>query len=189
MLRREFNSKGAHHVHDLLIIKTNEKSPDFLIFHLSETVPHVFFHDANLVIENNLKSITFLIDTHRDHVHDLPPHLGDFFKFLETNFLENHDHYSEKFPMLKKKLEVNMYTTQMTTAITPTIWFHKHYLLSQSKSDSNLPSRLEIVFQSESGASIPVLIIPTYMMIIQRLNVCNHDQQDTLTIAYHSEVQ
>ena len=77
----------------------------------------------------------------------------------------------------------------MTNA-TATSWFHILYIHSQNETDSNLLSRLEIAFLLDSGASIVVLNIPTYTMITQMLNVCNHDQHDTsrkLTIANQSE--
>ena len=76
----------------------------------------------------------------------------------------------------------------MTRATTPTSWFHNKYVHSQNRAVSNLPSRSEIVFLLDSGASISLLSLPTYKMITQKLNVCNYDTSKTLTIANQSEV-
>ena len=79
----------------------------------------------------------------------------------------------------------------MTKIITPTGWFYNMFVHSQNKSDSNLPSRLEIAFLLDSGASILVPDIPVSMVITQMFNVSNYDQNDTsetLTIASQSEI-
>ena len=75
-------------------------------------------------------------------------------------------------------LEKKMYTTEKTNDKTPTIPFYNLYNLSQNETDSNLTSRMEIAFLSDSGAFNWVLDIPTYKMITQIFNVCNHDQHE-----------
>ena len=73
----------------------------------------------------------------------------------------------------------------------PTSRFHILSIHSQNKTDSNLPSQLELGFPLDCGASISVLKIPTYLMITQMFNICNLDHYDRskmLTIANQPEV-
>ena len=80
----------------------------------------------------------------------------------------------------------------MASPITRTCCFYNLYAHSQNETDSNLPSRREIVLLLDSGASILVPILPTYMMIARMFIVCNYDQHDTsntLTIAIQTEVR
>ena len=85
-----------------------------------------------------------------------------------------------------------MKTTEMRNGITPKSCLYTLYIHSaQNETDSNLPSRLELAFLLDSGASISRLDIPAYRFITQMFNVCNQDQDDTpktLTIANHSEI-
>ena len=79
----------------------------------------------------------------------------------------------------------------MTKAIYPTSWFYNLYNHSQSETYSKLPSKLEFVLLMDSGASISVLNLPTFLLITQTFNVCDYDQQDiskTLTNANESKV-
>ena len=64
----------------------------------------------------------------------------------------------------------------MTNAINPTTLFCSQYILSQNKTDSILPSSLEVAFLSDSGASISVHSVPTYLMITQMISACRLDQ-------------
>ena len=72
-----------------------------------------------------------------------------------------------------------MYTAEMANAITQTSWFDILYNLSSNWTDSNFSSKLEIAVLLESGASISVPIIPTYILITQMCNVCIYEQYDT----------
>ena len=72
-----------------------------------------------------------------------------------------------------------MYTIEMTNATTPASWVCNLYLHSQTKTDSNLHSDLEIVILLKSCASNSMLKIPTCVMIIEMLKFCNHDQPHT----------
>ena len=79
----------------------------------------------------------------------------------------------------------------MTNAISQASWFSIMFLLSQNETNSKYSSRLEPAFLSESGASVSVLNIPTYILINRLFKVRNYDQHDTsktLTIANQSEV-
>ena len=115
-----------------------------------------------------------------------------FVNNVQPKSSEIHDNYTENFLMSKDKFEVDMYITRKTTAITPSNWFCNLHSHSQIQTDSDLLSRLQIIFLLNSGASILVLIITTYMMITQMFNFCDHDQHDTsktLTIANQSKTQ
>ena len=84
-----------------------------------------------------------------------------FLNFKLTSSSEKQDHYTENTSMSKNISEINVYTTKMTSAITPSGLFCNWYFLSRNETDSNLPSRLEVAFQLDSSASISVLNIPS----------------------------
>ena len=84
-----------------------------------------------------------------------------------------------------------MYTTMMSNAIAPTSWFYNMYIQSTKNTETNFPSRLVITFLLDSGASISVLNLPTYLMIAKMYNMTSSDPLDsskTLMIANQSEV-
>ena len=88
------------------------------------------------------------------------------------------------------KFEDIMYTIEMAISINTTNWFYNLYIDSQDGTHSILPSRLDIAFLLDSGASLLLLNMPTYKMITQSFIVFNHDQHDTSktsTISNHSE--
>ena len=66
----------------------------------------------------------------------------------------------------------------MTNAIIPRSCAFSLYNHSQNESDLNLVSRQEIAFLLESGACSLKITIPTYMMITQKISVCNQTQHD-----------
>ena len=58
------------------------------------------------------------------------------------------------------------YPTEMANALTPTSCFDSLYLHTPGRhNDIDQPSRLEISFSIDSGASISVLNYPTYLTI------------------------
>ena len=96
------------------------------------------------------------------------------------------------------KYEVHMYhPTAMANAVTPTSWFHTlnvHTPSSIVQRDN--PSRLEIAFLLDSGASISVLNYPTYITFTKLLDIRPNHTSDiqpqhtskTLTVANQIEV-
>ena len=94
--------------------------------------------------------------------------------------------------------EVHMYhPTEMADAITTTSWFYTFYVhtpLSQIQRDN--PSRLEIAFFLDSGASILVFNYPTYIPLTKLLDIRPNQASDigpnrpskTLTVANQTEV-
>ena len=96
------------------------------------------------------------------------------------------------------KFEVNMYhPTAMANAVTPTSWFYTlnvHTPSSIVQRDN--PSRLEIAFLLDSGASISVLNYPTYITLTKLLDIRPNHTSDiqpqhtskTLTVANQTEV-
>ena len=96
------------------------------------------------------------------------------------------------------KFEVHMYhQTAKANAVTPTSWFYTLYVHTPSSIvQRDNPSRLEIAFLLDSGASIPVLNYPTYITLTKLLEIRpNHtfDLQPqhtskTLTVANQTEV-
>ena len=91
-------------------------------------------------------------------------------------------------------LEIHMYyPTEMAKVLTPTSWFYSLYLHTPERLNVTYhPSRLEISFLLDSGASISVLNYPTYLTIAKLLNItCNNKTNHTsktLTVANQTEV-
>ena len=86
--------------------------------------------------------------------------------------------------------------TEMANALTPTSWFYSLFLHNPERhKDNDHPSRLEISFLLDSGASLSVLNYPTYLRIAKILNItCNNKtsqyrniQDFTLQFKYQSK--
>ena len=94
--------------------------------------------------------------------------------------------------------EVHMYhPTAMANAVTPTSWFYTLYVHTPSSIvQRDNPSRLEIAFLLDSGASISVLNYPTYITLTKLLDIRSNHTSDvgptrnskTLTVANQTEV-
>ena len=83
--------------------------------------------------------------------------------------------------------------TEMANALTPTSWLYSLYLHTPERyNDNDHPSRLEISFLLDRGASFSVLNYPTYLTIAKLLNItCNtktNHTSKTLTVANQTEV-
>ena len=91
------------------------------------------------------------------------------------------------------KFEVHMYhPTAMANAVTPTSWFYTLYVHTPSSiTQRDNPSRLDIAFRLDSGASISVLNYPTYITLTKLLDIGPNHTSDigphniskTLTVA------
>ena len=87
--------------------------------------------------------------------------------------------------------------TAMANAVTPRSWFYTLYVHTPSSiTQRDNPSRLEIAFLLDSGASISVLNYPTYITLTKLLDIrpnhtsdigLNHTSK-TLTVANQTEV-
>ena len=96
------------------------------------------------------------------------------------------------------KFEVHMYhPTAMANAVTPTSWFYTLYVHTPSSIvQRDNPSRLEVAFLLDSGASISVLNYPTYITLTKLLDIRSNHTSDvgptrnskTLTVANQTEV-
>ena len=96
------------------------------------------------------------------------------------------------------KFEIHMYhPTAMANAVTPTSWFYTLYVHTPSSIvQRDKPSRLEIAFLLDSGASISVLNYPTYITLTKLLDIRSNHTSDvgptrnskTLTVANQTEV-
>ena len=94
--------------------------------------------------------------------------------------------------------EVHMYhPTAMANAVTSTSWFYTLYVHTPSSIiQKDNPSRREIAFLLDSGASISVLNYPTYITLTKLLDVRPNHTSDigpphpskTLTVAKQTEV-
>ena len=82
--------------------------------------------------------------------------------------------------------------TEMANALTPTSWFYSLYThTSSNQNHRDYPSRFEISFLLDSGASISVLNHPTYITIAKLPNIKQnppHNSSKTLTVANQTEV-
>ena len=96
------------------------------------------------------------------------------------------------------KFEVHIYhPTAMANAVTPTSWFYTLYVHTPSSIvQRDNPSRLEIAFLLDSGASISVLNYSTYITLTKLLDIRSNHTSDvgptrnskTLTVANQTEV-
>ena len=87
--------------------------------------------------------------------------------------------------------------TAMANAVTPTIWFYTLYVHTPSSiPQRDKPSRLEIAFLLDSGASISQHTYPTYITFTRLLDIRPnhtsdmgpHNTSKTLTVADQTEV-
>ena len=85
----------------------------------------------------------------------------------------------------------------MTNAVTPTSWFYTLYVHTPSSIvQRDNPSRLEIAFLLDSGASISVLKYPTYITLTKLLDIRSNHTSDvgptrnskTLTVANQTDI-
>ena len=87
------------------------------------------------------------------------------------------------------KFEVHMYHPKaMANAVTPTSWFYTLYVHTPSSITQRVnPSRLEIAFILDSGASISVLNYPTYITLTTLLDIRPNHTSDTdyITLQKH----
>ena len=100
--------------------------------------------------------------------------------------------------------EINMYhpnisspqssstPTEHANAITPSTWFVNLYIFKPSE-DTSIPSKLELLFLLDSGASICVLNLPTFTILAEHFLKCSthsphQNEYKTLTVANKSEV-
>ena len=60
--------------------------------------------------------------------------------------------------------------TEIANTITPYSWFYPLYIHASETNDNILPSKLEILFLLDTGASISVLNLPTFHVISKQLN-------------------
>ena len=100
--------------------------------------------------------------------------------------------------------EINMYhpkisspqssftSTEHANAITPSTWFVNLYIFKPSE-DTSIPSKLELLFLLDSGASICVLNLPTFTILAEHFLKCSthsphQNEYKTLTVANKSDV-
>ena len=77
--------------------------------------------------------------------------------------------------------------------MTPYSWFYPLYIHALERKDNILPSKLEILFLLDTGASISVLNLPTFHVIAKQLNLnvpkdIENIRAKTLTVANQTEV-
>ena len=83
--------------------------------------------------------------------------------------------------------------TEIANTITPYSWFYPLYIHASETNDNILPSKLEILFLLDTGASISVLNLPTFHVISKQLNInvrnnLENKRAKTLTVANQTEV-
>ena len=83
--------------------------------------------------------------------------------------------------------------TEIANTIPPYSWFYPLYIHTSETNDNILPSKLEILFLLDTGASISVLNLPTFHVISKQLNInvptnLQNKRAKTLTVANQTEV-
>ena len=83
--------------------------------------------------------------------------------------------------------------TEMAYAVTPTSWFSSLYIHTPSTHiQRDNPSRLEISFLLDRGASIPVLNYPTYVTFAKLLHIKQNstlNPSKTLTVRSQTKLK
>ena len=157
------------------------------------TDPHI---DTTLVLDTDHAPIPETTNSYR------PPSRPRDSRFSRSR---SHSNSRNKINMIQQQdqsdpinFEEHMYhPTGMANAVTPTSWFYTLYVHTPScivQKDN--PSRLEIAFLLESGASISVLNYPTYITLTKLLDIRSNHTSDvgptrnseTLTVANQIEV-
>ena len=97
------------------------------------------------------------------------------------------DKYSTKFEIHTCQI------TEIASTITPYSWFYPLYVHASEGKDNILPSKIEILFLLDTGASILVLNLPTFHVIAKQLNLnvpknIENKRAKTLTVANQTEV-
>ena len=188
-----------HNTLDHVMILTNAihaltvHHTDLLIDRLIDTILALDIDHAPI-----LETIIFQdIKIHTDHLPD--QEILDFLDLVHTNTLEIKINTTQPQDQTDSvKLEVHMYhPTAMANAVTPTSWFYTLYVHTPSiiiQKDS--PSRLEIAFLLDSGASTSVLNYPTCITPTKLLDTRPNHTSDigpphtskTLNVANQTEV-
>ena len=112
------------HAQHTLIFINNEELLDLLIVFLSKKIGIVSFPDPTVETDSISKFMAFRLDFHQDPVEHLYTHLEDLSIVQTEIFLRIMIVTPKTFQSRQTVFEVNMYGTEMTTAITPTSWFY-----------------------------------------------------------------
>ena len=104
----------------------------------------------------------------------------------QTHFEINMYHLNPSFPQSSST------STEHANALTPSTWFVNLFLFKPNE-DTSIPSKLELLFLLDSGASICVLNLPTFTILADHLLKCSkhsppQNEYKTLTVANKSEV-
>ena len=136
------------------------------------------------------------IQVYTDHLQD--QETLDFLDLAHTQIPEIKSMIQQQEQTDPIKFEVHMYhPTAMANAVTPTSWFYTLYVHTPSSIvQRDNPSRLEIAFLLDSGASISVLNYPTYITLTKLLDIRPNHTSDvgptrnskTLTVTNQTEV-
>ena len=99
----------------------------------------------------------------------------------------NNDKDSTKFEI--HTCQIN----EIANTITPYSWFYPLDVHAPEEKDNTLPSKLEILFLLDTGASLLVLNLPTFHVIAKQLNLnipknIENKRAKTLTVANQTEV-
>ena len=86
-----------------------------------------------------------------------------------------------------------MQLPEIANTITPYSWCYPLYIHASEGKDNKLPSKLEILFLLDTGASISVLNLPTFHVVAKQLNLnvpknIENKRAKTLTVAIKTEV-
>ena len=182
---------------DLIIIINEELHLDLHIdLHIEKTqiTDITPAQDIDLVLnhkETPLNDIIIHIDLHQDLEildHDLEhPHDTDNNRINQVDVKSTKDNDSTKFEIQTCQI------TELANIITPYSWFYPLYVHASETNDNILPSKLEILFLLDTGASISVLNLPTFHVISKQLNInvptnLQNKRAKTLTVANQTEV-
>ena len=183
---------------DLIIIIKEEHHLDLHIdlhTEITQITDIILAQDTDVVLnhkETALNDIIIHIDLHQD-LEILDQDLEHPQENRQQNRINQVD---VKSPIENGRTKIEIHTCQMTeiaNTITPYSWFYKLYIHASETNDNILPSKLEILFLLDTGASISVLNLPTFHVISKQLNInvptnLQNKRAKTLTVANQTEV-
>ena len=153
-----------------------EPDTDLVLNHkeipLDDTITHIDLHLDQEILDHDLEHLHKTDNRNRINQVDGKP----------TN-----DKDSTKFEIHTCQI------TEIANTISPYSWFYPLYVHTSETKDNLLPSKLEILFLLDTGASISVLNLPTFHVISKQLNLnvpknFENKRAKTLTVANQIEV-
>ena len=183
---------------DMTTIIKEELHPDLHIDHHTETTPIIYIiHDQDMNLVLNHKETLFRRYNYPYRSPSRPRVYRSRSRAPSQNRQQNRINLEDvKSTNDKDSTKFEIHTCQITEIAntnTHFSWFYPLYVHASEGKDNIFPSKLEILFLLDAGASISVLILPTFHVVAKQLNLNipknnENKRAKTLTVANQTEV-